>query len=165
MNFAKKKQDDGGQQLNEGFDSRKFECFRCGRSKSDCDGERNCKNLKKANGYNVSSKDTIEVLINEYQESKRARFTSGIQHVIDGEIVPSWKDTLDEEESYDGNLVAEWNFAQDGVGILNKHKANASKREVNYDLCDDKNHMHDQSENIGVSYRDRDDRLCRTLLD
>ena len=105
--FVGKKTEGGEQHVVDGTNGEGFECFRCGRSKPSCDGARSCKHQKKADGSNANSKEKIEQMIKECKEAKKNRKLGGAQHMMDSNVVPSWTDALNEEDSHDGNLMVE----------------------------------------------------------
>ena len=65
---------------------------------------------------------------------------------------------MDDEGSHDRNLLAEWSFVQDSVGIL-KGKVDRIKREVHFDLSDNTNHVYNQVDRMDSETQDREDRL------
>ena len=112
----------------------------------------------------MNSKEKVEFLIKEHKEAKNDQHLLVTQHVMDSEAIPSWTDSLNEKSSHDGNLLVEWNLVQDEVRIMNKCELNASKKEVFYDLRDERNHVHNQTKKID-ELNDKDDSLWKILLD
>ena len=92
----------------------------------------------------VNSKEKIEEMIKDYREAKRNRRMTGVQHMIDSEVVPDWTDMLEDESSHDGNLLVEWNFMQNYS--MSKYRCDNDRKEVTYDLCGDKNHVYNQTD-------------------
>lgn len=111
MHSAKRKTDEGGEQhlLDGKGGDKACQCFRCGRTKPECNGARSCNYPKKVDGTEVNSKEVIEALFQEQKDAKknRRKEIGGSQHMIDGVIVPEWTDELDEEKSHDGNMLVE----------------------------------------------------------
>ena len=146
--------------MNGGGQEKLHPCFRCGRTKPDCSGERNYNHDKKADGSEVNPKEVIDELFKEKKEARRNRRKEigGSQQAMDSEVVPEWTKTLADEQSHDSNLMVEWSFVQDG--LLSKCKLNHSKKEVIYDLKDETDHVYNQSESMSVI----DERMWRLLL-
>ena len=46
-------------------------------------------------------------MIKECKEAKKNRRLGGAQHMMASDVVPSWTDALNEEDSHDGNLMVE----------------------------------------------------------
>ena len=87
VGVGRRKQDDasGSQHLLEG-DQEKFICFRCERSKPECNSARNCNFNKKKNGSTVNSLEIIAAKIQDMKADKQRREASGhmggSQHAI-----------------------------------------------------------------------------------
>ena len=67
----------------------------------------------------------------------------GCNHAIKGEIIIDWDEALKDEQYYDGNLLIEWEFVQDGVLNENCH-IDKEKKETFYDLSKKSKHPHNQ---------------------
>ena len=122
----KKKNEEGIQHLIDGENNMKYPCFRCERWKPDFGGARHSGFDKKTNNSEVNTPEIVQAKFKELKDSFRChRRTNsgsdviyGSNHVIDGEVVPNWDGALQDKDSHNRNLMAEWNFSQEVV--LNK---------------------------------------------
>ena len=107
LHFPRKKSEENGEQhLTDELEQETiFYCFRYGRTRLECTGSRKCKQTKKVDGLEVNS-------IKEKLEPKKLlrngdRQVSGSRYFFDSEVLPSWTNSVKDEDSYDRNLMVE----------------------------------------------------------
>ena len=101
--------------------NKKFQCFKCERSKPSCDGAKNLKFAKKKDGLDVNSQYAIDHKFKYFKDTKKKRAdgeeVSGSMHTMQGyaESTPSWDKIMDNDKLHDSNVLTEWPFNQNGV--------------------------------------------------
>ena len=85
---------------------RGYSCFRCGRN--DCVGAKFCPHDTKEDGSPVNSEAVSRKMLETQLEKTRVRLekeekeTAGAQHYMNSEIVPTFEEAIEKEESHDG---------------------------------------------------------------
>ena len=80
--------------------------------------------------------------------------------MIQGHIVPAWDELAIQEDPHDGNLMHDWDFAQQG-SVDNRVEFDPIKKEIRCDVADREKHAYNQSSKT----RSKSDRLWELLLD
>ena len=83
----------------------------------------------------------MDAKLQEMKEASRkfrdGRAVGASNHAIVGDLLPSWDDLLEKEDSHDGNLV-NWTFQQENrVNVDNDNKV------IKHEISDNDGHMHD----------------------
>ena len=81
----------------------------------------------------------------EIKKRKEGQTVGGANHALTGEVVPSWEDTMEEEESHDGSMQGDWEFVQ-GSQIEENLAARKDKKDSCYDISGNQDHSCNQSE-------------------
>ena len=118
---------------------KKFVCFKCGRTKPDCNGAKNCQFTTKEDRTAINVQDEIDWKFKAFKDSKKKK-VGGVMHAMEGYMddAPEWDEILDDEDDYDGNALPEWLFNQHGMRI------DESVKEIIWDLRKKENHACDQ---------------------
>ena len=89
---------------------------------------------------------------------------SDVSHVVDSDAMPSWKEAAGEKDSHDGNLLVEWEFAQD-VLLDSNYQIVHNKKETHYDLTKESKDVRNQTGLTHVYVVDRNQKMWEILLD
>ena len=93
-----------------------YACFRCGRN--DCVGAKFCTETTKEDGTpvnsNAVSRKLLEAQLERTRVQKEKEETSGAQHYMNSEIVPTFEETIEKEEPHDGYCHTAYLFNQTG---------------------------------------------------